>query len=119
MLITCALLATACGERSEPVGAAAELYPLTVTTEDRPLTIRAPARRIVVLDGGAEAILEVRGERLAGWGRARRNPADPSVPQIGEELACARALSELAHNLLDAATREIESHEGHRVRVHL
>jgi ABC-type Fe3+-hydroxamate transport system substrate-binding protein len=67
-LITCALLATACGQRSEPVGAAAELYPLTVTTEDRPLTIPAPAKRIVVLDGGAEAILEAigAGDRVVG-----------------------------------------------------
>ena len=61
-------LAAACGERSEPVGAAAELYPLTVTTEDRPLTIPAPAKRIVVLDGGAEAILEAigAGDRVVG-----------------------------------------------------
>ena len=67
-LIACALLATACGERSEPVGAAAELYPLTVTTQDRPLRIPAPAKRIVVLDGGAEAILEAigAGDRVKG-----------------------------------------------------
>ena len=63
-----ALLATACGERSEPVGAPIELYPLTVTNQDRPLTIRAPAKRIVVLDGGAEAILEAigAGDRVIG-----------------------------------------------------
>ena len=48
-VLACALTAAACGERSEPVGAAAELYPLTVTTEDRPLTIPAPAKRIVVI----------------------------------------------------------------------
>jgi hypothetical protein len=66
----------------------------------------------------AEAILEVRGERIAGWGRARRNPADPAVPQIGEELASARALADLAHKLLEAATRQIERYEGHRVQVH-
>jgi iron complex transport system substrate-binding protein len=67
-VLACALTAAACGERSEPVGAAAELYPLTVTTEDRPLTIPAPAKRIVVLDGGAEAILEAigAGDRVVG-----------------------------------------------------
>jgi iron complex transport system substrate-binding protein len=64
----CALAMTACGERREPLGAPIELYPLTVTTEDRPLTIPAPAKRIVVLDGGAEAILEAigAGDRVVG-----------------------------------------------------
>jgi ABC-type Fe3+-hydroxamate transport system substrate-binding protein len=67
-VLAAALSVAACGERSEPVGAAAELYPLTVTTEDRPLTIPAPAKRIVVLDGGAEAILEAigAGDRVVG-----------------------------------------------------
>jgi hypothetical protein len=66
----------------------------------------------------AEAVLEVGAERYAGWGRARRNPADPEVPRIGEELAAARALSDLAHKLLDAAASAIERYEGHPVRVH-
>ena len=56
----------------------------------------------------AEAILEIGAHRYAGWGRARRNPADPKVPQIGEELAAARALSDLAHKVLDAAASSIE-----------
>lgn len=66
----------------------------------------------------AEAILHVEGERYAGWGRARRNPADPAVPRIGEELAAARALNDLAHKLLDAAAQAIEEFEGHPVEVH-
>jgi len=66
----------------------------------------------------AEAIFELRGQRVVGWGRARRNPSDPAVPQIGEELALARALSELSHKLLEAATAQIERYEGHRVSVH-
>jgi hypothetical protein len=53
-----------------------------------------------------------------GSGRARRNPSDASVPQIGEELAAARALSDLAHRLLDAAARDIEdiTHEPVHLR---
>jgi hypothetical protein len=58
-----------------------------------------------------------KGDRR-GWGRARRNPGDPDVPMIGEELAAARALSDLSHQLLDAAAREIERFEGHAVRLH-
>jgi hypothetical protein len=67
----------------------------------------------------ATASLDARDERISGWGRARRNPADPAVPQIGEELATARALADLAHKLVDAATAEIEAFEGNRVSVHL
>jgi ABC-type Fe3+-hydroxamate transport system substrate-binding protein len=67
-VVACALLAAACGERGEPLGPAADLYPLTITTADRPLTIPAPARRVVVLDGGADAILEAigAGDRVVG-----------------------------------------------------
>jgi hypothetical protein len=45
---------------------------------------------------------------LAGVGTARRNPVDPDVPRIGDELAVARALSDLAHQLLDVAAGDIE-----------
>jgi hypothetical protein len=49
------------------------------------------------------------GDRsLSGRGRSRRNPADPLVPQIGEELAAARALQDLANHLLDDAWSTIE-----------
>ena len=51
----------------------------------------------------ADAILMLGGRRFHGWGRAKRSPDDPDVPVIGEELAAARALSELSHQLLDAA----------------
>ena len=67
----------------------------------------------------AKASLVVRGDRrFGGWGRARRNPADPEMPRVGEELAAARALSDLAHNLVDEAARTIEQHEGRPTRVH-
>lgn len=42
---------------------------------------------------------------LTATGRARRNPTDPEVPMIGEELAIARALGQLAATL-EAAARE-------------
>ena len=66
----------------------------------------------------AEAVLELGGRRFGGWGRARHNPADPDVPRIGEELATARALSDLSHRLLEASAAEIEKFEGRRVHVH-
>jgi hypothetical protein len=49
------------------------------------------------------------GQLLRGTGQARRNPHDRPVARIGEEVAGARALSNLAHELLEYAAREIES----------
>ena len=52
------------------------------------------------------------GDRsLVGVGRSRRNPKDQSIPQIGEELAAARALHDLAHHLEDDARSMIESYD--------
>jgi hypothetical protein len=66
----------------------------------------------------ADAVLRAdETERLRGQGTARRNPRDPSVPEIGDELAAARALSDLAHRLLDAAAEDIEGITG--VSAHL
>jgi hypothetical protein len=71
-------------------------------------------------DGHTEARAHLRGggEHAGGWGRARRNPTDPELPRVGEELAAARALSDLAHRLLDEAAHAIEQHEGRPARVH-
>ena len=49
------------------------------------------------------------GDRsLSGRGKSRRNPADPSVPRVGEELAAARALHDLANHLTEDAWATIE-----------
>ena len=60
----------------------------------------------------AVARLQTGRDPLAGTGFARLNPADRNVPQIGDELAVARALSELSHLLLDFAARDIEQTSG-------
>ena len=53
------------------------------------------------------------GERsFVGFGRARRSHQDPSVPRIGEELATARALGDLAHQISQDAWLLIEQHAG-------
>ena len=54
---------------------------------------------------------------LTGTGTARLNPADRDVPEIGDELAVARALSDLAHRLLHAAAEDIESLTHERVHI--
>jgi Rv2632c-like len=65
----------------------------------------------------ADARLTGGTDELQGWGRARRNPEDPDVPAVGEEVAAARALSDLAHHLLDQAAHRIESWEGQPVNL--
>ena len=65
----------------------------------------------------ADAILELKDERFHGWGQAKRSPEDPNVPVVGEELAAARALSDLSHQLLHAAAGRIEDWEGHSVEL--
>ena len=60
----------------------------------------------------ARAVLTLRGATFTGTGRARRNPPDPELPLVGEELATARALSDLAHKLVDAAAEAISEREG-------
>jgi hypothetical protein len=65
----------------------------------------------------ATALLRMGNLDIGGWGRARRNPHDPVRPQVGEELAIARALSELSHKLVDAAAAEIEEYEGEGVHL--
>ena len=44
---------------------------------------------------------------LVGRGRARLSPADEDVPEIGDELAVARALNDLGHRLLLATAADI------------
>lgn len=67
----------------------------------------------------AEARLHTNDDSaLVGVGLAKRNAGDREVPEIGDELATARALSELAHLLLQAAADDVEAMTQKRVRLH-
>lgn len=48
------------------------------------------------------------GAALRAHGRADRYPSDPSQQRVGEEIAAARALKDLTHQLLAKAGTEIE-----------
>jgi len=65
----------------------------------------------------ARASIMIRGATFTGSGRSRRNPSDPEVPMVGEELAAARALSDLAHKLVEAAAEAISGREGRPARL--
>jgi len=67
----------------------------------------------------AEARLHTNDKtHLIGRGTARRNPKDTEVAEIGDELAAARALSNLAHELIHAAASDIEQITEKHVRLH-
>jgi Domain of unknown function (DUF1876) len=51
-------------------------------------------------------------ERMVGVGFARLAPSDRDVPEIGAEIAAARALAELSRRLLGAATEDVEAITG-------
>ncbi|MCC5574818.1 DUF1876 domain-containing protein [Microtetraspora sp. AC03309] len=56
----------------------------------------------------ARAVLTTRDDtHVAGVGRARRNPTDPSVPEVGNELAVARALADLTGKLFAVGSDDI------------
>lgn len=72
--------------------------------------------RVVEEDGRTEAelIVDTGAWTFDGVGRARRNPADPDIAKIGDELAAGRALVGLGNRLialaeLDAEARELRS----------
>jgi len=56
------------------------------------------ARAVLIADSGIP---------LEAKGAARRNPADPDVPEIGDEVAVARALQELADALMATASKDM------------
>lgn len=83
---------------------------------------RTLALDMQVIEAGSKTTADIgmttgSGQALHGHGTARRHPDDPDIPQIGDEIAVARALFELAHKLLDTAAHDIGERQ-HR-RVHL
>ena len=73
-------------------------------------------------DGHTRAIARLQDrdtERLTGVGLARLDPADRDVPAIGDEIAAARALSDLSHRLLQTATEDVEQATGMPARLQM
>ena len=46
--------------------------------------------------------------RLRGVGTSWRNPRDQEVPEVGDELAAARALTDLAQKLKGSAAADVQ-----------
>lgn len=68
-------------------------------------------------DTRAAAVLRLGdGSELRARGQAKRHPSDPEQQLVGEEIAAARALNDLARQLLEKASTEITKtthHEAH------
>jgi hypothetical protein len=86
----------------------AERWAVALTVQEHEGQTRAEAR----LDLGGDA-------HLLGHGTARRNPSDPNVLEIGEKIAAARALSDVAHMLLGSATAQLEEITHQQAHLHL
>ena len=56
-------------------------------------------------------------EHLDAKGRARRDPRDPAVPEIGDDVAAARALRRLADRLLESASADLAAVTGESVSL--
>ena len=66
----------------------------------------------------AAAVLGVEApDQLESEGRSRRNPTDPASPVIGDEVAVARALRQLADRLLATAESNISSSTGSQAHL--
>jgi hypothetical protein len=57
----------------------------------------------------AKARLRWRDQESVGVGASRLNPADREVADIGDELAVARALSDLVRRLMAVTAHDIEA----------
>ena len=66
----------------------------------------------------ATVVLDTHDNRLTATGKATRNPVDPSVPEIGDELAAGRALIELGRRLVDAAATDVAAFGEEPVVLH-
>ena len=66
----------------------------------------------------AEARLQTEvGDHLIGIGRAKLNPNDYDVPEIGDEISVARALTDLGHRLLITAAIDLEQATNQPARL--
>ena len=64
-------------------------------------------------DTDAKVVLLADSQRhLTAAGHSHRSPGDPTVPEIGDEVAVARALRRLADELLATAAGDIEQFTG-------
>jgi hypothetical protein len=65
----------------------------------------------------ARAVITTKDNTLSAEGVAVRNPTDSDVPEIGDELAAGRALTELGRLLVSAAAADVAAFGDEPVRL--
>ena len=76
---------------------------------------------VAEIDGETDAearLTRADNRNFSGRGKAKLNPADRNVAVIGEEIAIARALSDLSHKLLHSAAVGVESMTHEKARLY-
>lgn len=94
----------------------------TRRTDDGRPHLREWSVRITIFEGGADTsaqavLLADAPEHLRAVGESHRSDQDRSVPEIGDEVAVARALRHLADRLMSAADDDIAALTGEDVYV--
>lgn len=76
---------------------------------------------VAEIDGETDAearLTKIDNRNFTGRGKAKLNPADRNVATIGEEIAIARALSDLSHKLLHSAAVGVETLTREKAHLH-
>jgi Domain of unknown function (DUF1876)./Domain of unknown function (DUF1918). len=99
----------------QPDGTAAQTAGVAVDPSQR--HIREWQVRVSIFESGNATnanvvLLSDAPNHLTARGESHRSNGDPSVPEIGDEVAVARALRHLADQLLETATQDIEALTG-------
>ena len=85
--------------------------------EPAPRHVRDWQVRVTIFEAGDETeanvvLLSDAPTHLSALGQSRRSTKDRAVPEIGDEVAVARALRHLADQLLETAAQDIEALTG-------
>jgi hypothetical protein len=78
--------------------------------------------RISIFEAGEDTsatvvLLSDSPEHLSARGTARRSSHDPGVPEIGDEVAVARALRHLADKLMEIAETDVSEMTGEEAHI--
>lgn len=105
-----------------PAPAAAPSVPAAEAGATGPGHVREWQVRISIFESGDETsasvvLLADAPEHLTARGQSHRSKDDSPVPEIGDEVAVARALRHLADKLLEAAETDVEMLTGEEARI--
>jgi len=105
---------TSAQEHSEPAGAGS---PVAGVDEPRLPHVREWQVRVSIFESGDETsanvvLLTEAPNHLTARGQSHRGTGDTAVPEIGDEVAVARALRHLADQLLDTAAQDVAAVTG-------